>query len=102
MAEALSDPSSWELPLLERERERRQLDALVRTASRGEGGAALIEAGAGVGKSKLLEYVGGRASRSRMRTLSARASELERNFPYGVVRQLFERFLNEADKATRA
>src|SRR4051794_9435083 len=72
---ALTDPSSWDPKLLEREREQKQLDALIRDACRAEGGAVLIEGGAGVGKSRLLDYVRARASRAGMRTLSARASE---------------------------
>src|SRR3954453_9577796 len=99
---ALSDPSSWEPELLEREGERKQLDSLVRDARRGEGGAVLIEGGAGVGKSRLLDYVRARASRAGMRALSARASELEREFPYGVVRQLFERLVSDGADLTRA
>src|SRR3954447_8420800 len=99
---ALSDPSSWEPELLEREGERKQLDSLVRDACRAEGGAVLIEGGAGVGKSRLLDYVRARASRAGMRTLSARASELEKEFPYGVVRQLFERSVSGGDEVAQA
>ena len=56
----------------------------------GAGGPLLIEGAAGIGKSRLLEGAreGGRA---RLRVLAARATELEQGFPFGVMRQLFER-----------
>ena len=74
--------------LFERERELGQIDALIEeAASRGRVG--VIEGPAGIGKSQLLAEARERASTS-MVTLSARASELEREFPFGVVRQLFE------------
>jgi DNA-binding CsgD family transcriptional regulator len=98
MLAALSDPSSWEPKLLEREHEQERLDSLIRDARRGSGSALLIEGPPGVGKSRLLDYARARASRSGMQTLSARASELEREFPYGVVHQLFDRVVSAPDE----
>ncbi len=77
-----------EAPFVERERE---LDALARVlagARRGEGAAAIVEGPAGIGKSRLLQAAG--AAAADLEVLRARASELERDFPFGVVRQLFE------------
>ena len=50
-----------------------------------------------MGKSRLLEEARARASDLGLRVLSARGTELEQGFPFGVVRQLFERQLLEAD-----
>src|SRR5205085_8016941 len=48
-----------------------------------------IEGPAGIGKSSLLAGLRG-ASERRLQVLQARGSELERDFAFGVVRQLFE------------
>jgi DNA-binding CsgD family transcriptional regulator len=76
--------------LLERERELAQLEAALASAGAGAGALAVVEGSAGIGKTQLLA-VTRRAARERgMRDLSARGAELERDFPYGVVRQLLE------------
>jgi DNA-binding CsgD family transcriptional regulator len=76
--------------LLERERELAQLEAALASAAAGAGALAVVEGSAGIGKTQLLA-VTRRAARERgMRDLSARGAELERDFPYGVVRQLLE------------
>jgi DNA-binding NarL/FixJ family response regulator len=75
--------------LVERERELEVLDELIGDAVRGEGRLALVEGPAGVGKTELLAEARERGART-MTVLSARASELEQAFPFGVVRQLFE------------
>ena len=76
--------------LVEREREVAQLFALVDAAPAGEGRAVLIEGPAGIGKSALLAEARRRAADGGSLVLGARGSELEREFPFGVVRQLFE------------
>ena len=75
--------------LLEREREAAAVQQLV---ERG-GGVLLIEGRAGIGKTSLLEVASRRAQDLKREVLSARGSELEADFPFGVVRQLFERRL---------
>lgn len=75
--------------LLEREHELGRLDALLARARAGAGGSALIEGHAGIGKTALLAEARRRAS--GFLVLRARASELEREFGWGVVRQLLER-----------
>src|SRR5204863_8886734 len=57
---------------------------------------------AGLGKTRLLQRLRRNAARAGMRVLSARATELEREYPYGVVRQLFEPLLASADESERA
>ena len=53
----------------------------------------LFEGAAGIGKSRLLAEARDRAQRAGFRVLSARASDLERDLPFGIVRQLFEPML---------
>ncbi|HEU4702097.1 MAG TPA: AAA family ATPase [Conexibacter sp.] len=76
--------------LLERERELAELDAMVAEARRGRGCFAVVEAVAGLGKTRLLHAARERGQAVGMRTLTARATELERDFPFALVRQLFE------------
>src|SRR2546429_6221622 len=87
--------------LLEREHELERLGAAVRAVGRRAGGAVVIEGVAGMGKSRLLEEARARASELGFRVLAARATELEQGFPFGVVLQLFERPLLEADADER-
>jgi DNA-binding CsgD family transcriptional regulator len=76
--------------LLERERELAGLMDAVAAAQRGRGRIVLVEAAAGLGKTSLL-MVGAQAARAAGFTLMrARATELERDFAYGCVRQLLE------------
>jgi DNA-binding CsgD family transcriptional regulator len=82
--------------LLERERELAELDALVLDAKAGEARLALIEGPAGIGKTQLAAELRRRAEKAGMRVLAARGSELEREFPFGVVRQLFEPLVEDA------
>jgi DNA-binding CsgD family transcriptional regulator len=88
-------------PLLEREHEVDRLEAAVRGAGRRAGAALIVEGAAGIGKSRLLDEACACASQLGLRVLDARATELEQGFPYGVMRQLFERALVEADEAAR-
>jgi len=82
--------------LLERERELAELERLVMDAKAGDARLALIEGPAGIGKTQLMGELRRRAAAAELRVLSARGSELEREFPFGVVRQLFEPVLDEA------
>jgi DNA-binding CsgD family transcriptional regulator len=75
--------------LLERDAELAALDGLVAGAVEGRGRLVLIEGPAGIGKSGLLAGLRDRAG-DDLRVLAARAGELEREFAFGVVRQLFE------------
>ena len=76
--------------LLEREWELETLAAAVAAAADGTAGLVLIEGPAGIGKSRLLAEAR-RWRRSRSCACARRAAgEMERDFPFGVVRQLFE------------
>jgi DNA-binding CsgD family transcriptional regulator len=83
--------------LAEREAERAATDALV-----SRGGVLVVEAGAGIGKTALLDEASCRARAAGRDVLIGRGSELEADFPFGVVRQLFEPRLATADRGTRA
>jgi DNA-binding NarL/FixJ family response regulator len=75
--------------LLERDRELAELDALAADARAGAGRLAVIEAAAGLGKTRLVAAAREGGRRTGMRVLAARATELERDFPFALVRQLF-------------
>ena len=76
--------------LLEREAELATIGATLDAARGGSGQILTIEGEAGAGKTSLLDAAGRLAAEGGMRVLRARAGEYERDFPYGVVRQLFE------------
>jgi tetratricopeptide (TPR) repeat protein len=86
--------------LLERERELAELDALMGLAVDGRGGSAVVEGPAGIGKSRLLAEARARAE-GRMLVVAGRGSELEREFSFGVVRQLFEAHVATAEQRGR-
>jgi DNA-binding CsgD family transcriptional regulator/tetratricopeptide (TPR) repeat protein len=94
---ALGEPA----PLLEREPEVERIFSALQATGRRAGGTLVIEGAAGIGKSRLLEQVRASAPDLGIGVLTARATELEQGFPFGVVRQLFERPLLEADAADR-
>jgi DNA-binding CsgD family transcriptional regulator len=81
--------------LLERDDQLESLDRVVRAAREGEPVAALIEGPAGIGKSTLLANAREMARAAGFGVLGARGSDLERELPYGIVRQLFEPLLLE-------
>jgi hypothetical protein len=76
--------------MLDREREVASLQAALDGLDRGAARTVLVEGRAGIGKSRLLAELRVRAEEARDRVLWARGSELERDFAFGVVRQLFE------------
>jgi DNA-binding CsgD family transcriptional regulator len=87
--------------LLERERELADLDALARDAAAGAGRLVVIEAAAGLGKTRLLQAARESSRAAGLRVLAARATELERDFPFALARQLFEPALAAVDEPAR-
>jgi DNA-binding SARP family transcriptional activator/DNA-binding CsgD family transcriptional regulator len=85
--------------IVERDNEIGLIGMLLGDAMAGEGRVALIEGPAGIGKTRLLAEARAQGPPLGMGVLSARGSELEREFPFGVARQLFEGAL--ADPARR-
>jgi DNA-binding CsgD family transcriptional regulator len=76
-------------PLVERELELETVERLLAGAEAGSGGGLVFEGPAGIGKSSLLAATRSTAG-SELRVLSARGGELERELPFGIVRQLLE------------
>ena len=76
--------------LLERAREQSTIEEVLEGALAARGGVVVIEGEAGVGKTSLLELAGRLAQERDMLVLRARGGALERDLPYGLVRQLFE------------
>jgi hypothetical protein len=85
--------------LLERADELRRLRAAITAACEGRGGTLVIEGPAGIGKTALLRRARALARNAGMTVLAARGRELEREFPFGVARQLFEPELRRSDPA---
>lgn len=88
--------------LLERDAELARVEQAVLAVSDGHGSALIIEGTAGIGKSSLLRAVCEQACEHGLQTLTARVSELERDFGFGIVRQLLERRLVRAGEAQRS
>src|SRR5262245_3275326 len=79
--------------LLERDAHVAALRVLTDAVPTGDGRFVVIEGSAGIGKSRLLAESRAIAGEAGMRVLVARGGELEGEFTYGIVRQLFEPLL---------
>ena len=77
-------------PILERDGELAALSAAAAEARAGHGGLVLVEGPAGIGKTALLRAACARIRDADWQVLTARGLALEGDFPYGVVRQLFD------------
>jgi DNA-binding CsgD family transcriptional regulator len=88
--------------LLEREVQVAALQALVDAARSGGGRFVVIEGSAGIGKTRLLAEARVIARSGGMRVLAARGGELEGEFAYGIVRQLFDPLLAAVSSDLRA
>ena len=73
--------------LLEREAELEALDRALAAAVEGRGSVVAVEGPPGIGKSRLVTSCAELARARGMYTVSVRATELERSYPYGIVRQ---------------
>ena len=88
--------------LLERDAELAALERILAAARAGDGLLGTVEGSAGIGKTRLLSEARARARAAGMGVLSARAGELEGEFAFGVVRQLFEPALANSAPDVRA
>jgi DNA-binding CsgD family transcriptional regulator len=100
-AASLPVPAEGAPTLLEREAELAHLGAALTAARRGAGSMVLIEGPAGIGKSRLLEAIRGRARSEEVGSLSARCVEFERAIPFGVATNLVLATLAGAEAAAR-
>jgi DNA-binding CsgD family transcriptional regulator len=91
-----------DIPLLEREAELAMIAERLDWASRGGGALLMVEGAAGIGKTRLVRAACEQARACGMTVLTARAGELERGLPLGVVRELFEAFVRRLPAAERA
>jgi DNA-binding CsgD family transcriptional regulator len=89
-------------PLLERSEELARIESALAAARSGRGTFVVVEGPAGIGKTALLAAARTAAAEGGMRVLRSRGTELERDFAFGVVRQLFEPPLAEASELARA
>lgn len=88
--------------LLERERELDALTAQIElTATSRRGACMTIEGEAGIGKTRLLVDTHAQAIAAGAVVLTARGSELERDWPFGVARQLLDTRGQNATAVTR-
>lgn len=85
--------------LLERHAELALVEAGIAAAAAGHGGLLWIEGRAGIGKTELVRRARHAAAGAGLRVCGARGAELEREFPFGVVRQLFEGVLQGVEPA---
>ena len=88
------------IELLERGDELATVGRVLDAAEEGAGRLLMVEGEAGAGKTSLLAAAAGLGAEREMLVLRARGGEHERDFAYGVARQLFEPIL--ADEARRA
>ena len=90
------------LRMLEREAELAALEAMLAAARVGDGRLVVVEGSAGIGKTRLLAEGRSLAQAAEFEVLSARGGELEGEFAFGIVRQLFEAPLAAATPELRA
>src|SRR5512132_636142 len=87
--------------LLEREAELAAIEEGLDAAAGGTGAVLALEGPAGIGKSRLLAAARERAQARALTFLEARASDMEREHAFGVVRQLFEALVVRPGAADR-
>ena len=88
--------------LLEREREIERISSLLQATREGSGSVLFIAGAPGIGKTELVHSAQDLATSEGFMILRARGSETERDFAYGMVRQLFEPTLAKASSDRRA
>ncbi|MCQ4079529.1 AAA family ATPase [Streptomyces sp. RB6PN25] len=78
------------MPLLGRDREIAAVEAMLAGAVDGTGSVLVVSAGAGLGKTALLDAAAELARRSGFTVLKARGSPPERDLPFGLATRVFE------------
>jgi DNA-binding CsgD family transcriptional regulator len=88
--------------IVSREEELARAEGVIGRALDGDGAVLLVEGPAGIGKTRLMMEICATASRAGLVVLTARGSELEQGFAFGLVRQAVEPALERVDAADRA
>ena len=88
--------------LLERDSELAAILTVIENAREGAGQLVVIERNAGIGKTRLLHEARASAGKEGFTVLSARGGQLEDEFSFGIVRQLFEPLLAATAREERA
>lgn len=88
--------------LVERERELDAIAAAVAGVAEGTGRVIVVEGPAGIGKTSLVTAAREGASAEALPMLTARGSELESGFPFGVAHQLFLEVLRDPETKAAA
>jgi DNA-binding CsgD family transcriptional regulator len=88
--------------LWQREAELARIEAAIDAVGEGASRILVIEGPAGIGKTRLLLSANRAAAVAGVRGLSARASELEQDYPFGIARQWLEPVLTGATPDHRA
>ena len=78
------------VPLLERDDDLGAIEGRLAATAQGRGSVLTVEGPAGIGKTTLLRAASDRAREQGFTVLTARGGPLEREFPYAVVRGLFD------------
>jgi DNA-binding NarL/FixJ family response regulator len=95
-------PATIAPTLVEREREISALAAALDDAAAGHGRTVAVVGEPGIGKSRLLAAAREHARATGMLVCSARGAELEREFPFGAVRQLAASSFADTTRQERA
>jgi DNA-binding CsgD family transcriptional regulator len=90
-----------EAGIVERDRELREIDAVLASVDEGAGSFLLFDGEPGIGKSVLLSELIARARERHIRVLAARATPIEQDVAFGVAMQLFAPVLEDASPAER-
>src|ERR1700742_1911760 len=85
----------------ERDSELALINGALAAACAGNGSLVVLEGPAGIGKTSLLQATRAYAEGRDMEGLTSRGAEIERDFPYGIVRQLLARRLVTAPDEER-
>jgi DNA-binding CsgD family transcriptional regulator len=83
-------------PLLDRDGDLAELGALAAAARAGQGALVRLDGPAGIGRTALLDRLAADLPAAGVRVLRATGSRYEREFPFGIVRQLLEPVLAAA------
>ena len=87
--------------LRERTAELAAIDAWIDAAQAGQGSLMIVDGSPGIGKTSLIEAARRRTAAAGFRVLRARGGQLEQDFAFGLVRQLFEPLMASASEAER-